>query len=303
MKFLKRKLLSSTVVPLAIGITLVTGGCNAGAAEAGAAQLGAGVNPCAMGNPCVAANPCAAKNPCAANPCAANPCAANPCAPAAAAELSDAEAAATYERIADGLRAAYAKSDHPVAVTYFRWRRYNKAPYVSETHGGRYVNNFANDVAKAYGAFEKAGVMPEGSVLAKDSFRVPPKNPCAANPCAANPCAANPCAANPCAANPCAANPCAGKNPCAANPCAANPCAVNPCAAAGKEQPGPLFIMEKMQAGFSPETGDWRYTMIMPNGAVFGATKGKDAAKVQFCADCHGGSENDSMFFLPGQYR
>ena len=200
-------------------------------------------------NPC---NPCAA-NPCAANPCAANPCAANPCAPAAAAELSDAEAAATYERIADGMRAAYAKSDLPVAVTYFRWKRYNKAPYVSETHGGRYVNNFANDVAKAYGAFEKAGVMLEGSVLAKDSFRVPPTNPCAANPCAANP-----CAANPCAANPCAANPCAEKNPCAANPCAANPCAANPCAAAGKEQPGPLFIMEKMQAGFSPETGDWR---------------------------------------------
>jgi hypothetical protein len=61
--------------------------------------------------------------------------------------------------------------------------------------------------------------------------------------------------------------------------------------------------MEKMQAGFSPATGDWRYTMIMPNGAVFGATKGKDAAKVQFCADCHGGSENDSMFFLPEEYR
>ena len=242
-------------------------------------------NPCAA-NPC-AANPCAA-NPCAANPCAANPCAANPCAAAAAAELSDVEAAATYERIADGLRAAYATSDHPVAVTYFRWRRYNRAPYVSETHGGRYVNNFANDVAKAYGAFEKAGVMPEGSVLAKDSFRVPPTNPCAANPCAANPCATNPCAANPCAGS---------------NPCAANPCAANPCAAAGKEQPGPLFIMEKMQAGFSPETGDWRYTMIMPNGAVFGATKSKDAAKVQFCADCHGGSENDSMFFLPEEYR
>jgi hypothetical protein len=222
------------------------------------------------------ANPC---NPCAANPCAANPCAANPCAAAAAAELSDVEAAATYERIADGLRAAYAKSDHPVAVTYFRWRRYNKAPYVSETHGGRYVNNFANDVAKAYGAFEKAGVMPEGSVLAKDSFRVPPKNPCAANPCAVNPCAANPCAVNPCAANP--------------------------CAAAGKEQPGPLFIMEKMAAGFSPESGDWRYIMIMPDGAVFGTTKGKNADKVGFCAECHGlvGETQDSLYFLPEEYR
>ncbi|MFQ5745262.1 MAG: hypothetical protein ACE5HV_17025, partial [Acidobacteriota bacterium] len=68
-------------------------------------------------------------------------------------------------------------------------------------------------------------------------------------------------------------------------------------------QPGPLFLMEKMPAGFSPETGDWRYTMIMPNGSVFGATKGRNADKVQFCADCHGASDNDSMFFLPTEYR
>ena len=226
-------------------------------------------NPCAV-NPCTV-NPCAV-NPCAVNPCAVNPCAANPCAPAAAAELSDAEASATYGEVANELRAGYAKSDHPVAAMYFNWNRYNKVPYVSETHGGRYVNNFANDVAKAYGNFEKAGVMPEGSVLAKDSFRVPPTNPCAANPCAANPCAANPCAANPCDTQ-------------------------------GKVQPGPLFLMEKMEAGFNPETGDWRYNMIMPNGTVFGTTKGKDAAKVQFCADCHGGSENDSLFFLPEEHR
>jgi len=211
-------------------------------------------NPCTA-NPC-AANPCAA-NPCAANPCAANPCAANPCAPAPAAELSDAQAAAIYEDIAAELRAGYAKSDHPVTTAYFKWKRYNKTPYVSATHGGRYVNNFANDTAKAYGRFEKAGVMPAGSIVVKDSFRVAPANPCAANPCAAS----------------------------------------------GKAQPGPLFIMEKMQAGFSPETGDWRYTMIMPNGAVFGETKGRNADKVRFCAECHGGSEYDSLFFLPEEYR
>ena len=219
------------------------------------------------------ANPCAAKNVCAANPCAVNPCAANPCAPAAAAKLSDAEAAATYDNIAKGLRAGYAKSGHPVATAYFKWKRYNRVPYVSETHGGRYVNNYANGVARAYSKFDKAGVMPVGSVLAKDSFQVAPKNPCAA------------------------------KNPC--NPGAANPCAANPCAAKGGASAGPLFLMEKMNAGFSPKTGNWRYTMIMPNGAVFGTTKGKNADKVQFCAECHGSvaDEQDSLFFLPKAYR
>ncbi len=278
MKTLKRNLLFRQILPLAVGVTLAVG-----VPETGAAQAGAGTNPCAAANPC-AANPCAAKNPCAANPCAANPCAANPCASAPAAKLSDAEAAATYERIAKDLRVGYAKSDHPVATAYFTWKHYNKVPYVSETHGGRFVNNFANDVAQAYGKFEKAGVMPQGSVLAKDSFGAPPAKSGAANPCAAK--------------NPCAANPCAVKNPCAANPCAANPCA-----ASGKVRPGPLFIMEKMSAGFSPESGDWRYTMIMPDGSVFGATKGRNADKVQFCADCHGGADNDSMFFLPEEYR
>lgn len=262
-----RNPLFTQILLLAVGMTLTIG-----VPEIGVAQADAGKNPCVAANPC-AANPCAAKNPCAANPCAANPCAANPCAPAPAAQLSDAAAAATYKRIAKDLRAGYAKSDHPVATAYFKWKRYNKAPYVSETHGGRFVNNFANKVAKAYRKFEKAGVMPVGSVLAKDSFGVPPANPCAANPCAAK------------------------------NPCAANPCAANPCAASGKVQPGPLFIMEKMPAGFSPETGNWRYTMIMPNGGVFGATKGRNANKVQFCADCHGSADNDSMFFLPKEYR
>ncbi len=281
MTSLKARLLSSNVIPLAVGMVLAISGCDTGTAETAAAQTSAVVNPCAAkpcaalnpcaANPCAAAplipnpcaanpcaaNPCAGANPCAANPCAANPCAvvnpcaanpcaANPCAPAAAAELSGAEAATTYDKIAGGLRAGYAKSDHPVATAYFTWNRYNKVPYVSETHGGRHVNNFANDLAKAYGRFEKAGVMPEGSVLAKDSFRLTPQ---------------------------------------------------------GEAQPGPLFLMEKMAAGFSPDSADWRYTMIMPNGAVFGTTEGRDAAKVQFCADCHGGSENDSLFFLPEEQR
>ena len=62
--------------------------------------------------------------------------------------------------------------------------------------------------------------------------------------------------------------------------------------------------MEKMEAGFDPDTGDWRYTLIMPTGRVIGTTGGKGAAKVGFCADCHLGVEDqDSRFFLDEEYR
>ncbi len=37
--------------------------------------------------------------------------------------------------------------------------------------------------------------------------------------------------------------------------------------AAGKVKPGPLFIMEKRVAGVSPETDDWYYMAVAPNGA------------------------------------
>ena len=45
--------------------------------------------------------------------------------------------------------------------------------------------------------------------------------------------------------------------------------------------------MEKMAAGFNADSNDWRYTMIMPNGSIFGTTNGNNSSKVQFCIDCH----------------
>jgi hypothetical protein len=66
---------------------------------------------------------------------------------------------------------------------------------------------------------------------------------------------------------------------------------------------GPLFMMEKMQAGFDPENGDWRYTMIMPNGKLFGSTGGQGSASVKFCAECHLQAESrDFLFELPEEF-
>jgi hypothetical protein len=73
----------------------------------------------------------------------------------------------------------------------------------------------------------------------------------------------------------------------------------------GQAVPGPLFLMEKMAAGFNPQSGNWRYTMIMPDGTVYGTSQGKGSAKVQFCVECHAGvgEIQDHMFFLPKEYR
>jgi hypothetical protein len=164
------------------------------------------------------------------------------------AELSDADAENIYRRLSGPLKKGYRLSNHPVARAYQSWPRFNTVPYRSEAHGERFVNNYANGMGRAYGSFEKAGDMPVGSVVAKDSFAV---------------------------------------------------------TAAGDVTAGPLFIMEKMPQGFNEKSRDWRYTMIMPDGSVFGVTNGSDSRKVQFCITCHqrAGAENDHLYFLPDAYR
>ncbi len=162
--------------------------------------------------------------------------------------MTAAEAVTVYDCLINDLKAAYAKSDNDIALSYMGWPRYSKHAYQSGTHGNRYVQNYANAKARVYGAFEKAGIMPAGGAIAKDSFAVMPD---------------------------------------------------------GRVAVGPLFLMEKMDAGFNPGSDDWRYTMIMPNGSIFGATGGKGAAKMQFCAECHitVAPEVDSMMFMPDEYR
>ena len=164
------------------------------------------------------------------------------------AELADADALIIYDRIAEQMVANYRKSKNSYAEVYRTWRRYNTTPYLSATHGNRYVNNYANARAVAYEKAEQAGTLPEGSVLAKDSFEVTDR---------------------------------------------------------GDVLTGPLTLMEKMQLGFNPEGRDWRYTMIAPDGSLFGTTKGENSKRVEFCMDCHiaAGDDQDHLFFVRKQYR
>lgn len=67
---------------------------------------------------------------------------------------------------------------------------------------------------------------------------------------------------------------------------------------------GALFVMEKLSEGTRPETGDWRYVMIMPDGSYFGDGEGDNADAVAFCHDCHITEEaTDFLFFIPEKYR
>ena len=67
---------------------------------------------------------------------------------------------------------------------------------------------------------------------------------------------------------------------------------------------GPLFIMEKMPQGFSYVSGDWKYTMVKPNGRFFGETNGPGADRVEYCIGCHLARERyDHLYFIPKDYR
>jgi len=55
---------------------------------------------------------------------------------------------------------------------------------------------------------------------------------------------------------------------------------------------GPLFIMTKGEAGSAPETGDWVYAGVQPNGKPM-------KFKQSFCHDCHVAWEARDMMAYP----
>ncbi len=64
--------------------------------------------------------------------------------------------------------------------------------------------------------------------------------------------------------------------------------------------PGALFLMEKLESGGKPEYGDWRYVMVLPDGAVLGDSEGANAEAMLFCHGCHIAAQStDYLFLLP----
>ncbi len=160
--------------------------------------------------------------------------------------LSPEQATDVYNELKAQMRADYAISALPAARLYPGWQRVNRYPYRSDTHGSRYVNNFANPAAIRAG-YPDGSAMPAGAAIAKDSFTVKQD---------------------------------------------------------GGHYPGALFIMEKLESGLSPETGDWRYVMVLPDGSIFGDSRGDNAAATAFCAECHAQrADRDHLFGVPDAAR
>ena len=88
------------------------------------------------------------------------------------ASLSGPRAEEIYQAIRDRLGDDYAQSGDPIASQYAAWKRYNKTPYRSNSHGERFVNNYANDMAGDYIKYEKLDRLPSGAMIVKDSFTV-----------------------------------------------------------------------------------------------------------------------------------
>ncbi len=162
-------------------------------------------------------------------------------------QLDAEKAEKIYQSIAGELTTFYAMSREPAAGTYRNWQRYNSAPYLSATHGNRYVNNYADAKAKGYESMKPGIKMPTGAVFAKDSFTV---------------------------------------------------------TAEGEVFGAALFIMEKLAPGASPETADWRYVEILPDGSYSGDTIGDNAADMAYCHACHKiKAKYDYLYYVPKNYR
>lgn len=73
----------------------------------------------------------------------------------------------------------------------------------------------------------------------------------------------------------------------------------------GEVMTGPLFLMEKREAGFNAESNDWLFMMVQPSGAVVGMTNGVNSNAVRFCAACHNKAPKgqDNLYLLPEQVR
>ncbi len=53
---------------------------------------------------------------------------------------------------------------------------------------------------------------------------------------------------------------------------------------------GPIMMMEKMEKGFDPDHGDWRYVVVSSTGTVV------EDGRVESCAGCHDDAPHDHIF-------
>ncbi len=88
------------------------------------------------------------------------------------AEASTAELERLYDVVRDALARAYDAGGIDSVSGYQAWTRFNRVPYLSQVHGNHYLNNYGNELAGSYADYPDGLDMPEGAILAKDSFSI-----------------------------------------------------------------------------------------------------------------------------------
>lgn len=161
--------------------------------------------------------------------------------------LSKQQAQAVYGELKSRMADSYALSQLEEISDYQSWPRVNNSPYISATHGNRYVNNYINSEGATYASLQPGEKLPAGAMLLKDSFTVTNE---------------------------------------------------------GRTYPGALFGMEKLAEGTNPDTADWRYFMVIPDGSLFGDTTGANAHLMTYCHECHEAvADRDFTFYIPEDFR
>lgn len=150
------------------------------------------------------------------------------------AELTGEDAQALYDCLADDMLAGYATGDKrwipaELVADYRGWTPASSHPAAPGFHGERFLTTWVNGIgAPEYLKYEEErGPMPEGTLIAKESFTVTED---------------------------------------------------------GAATTGPLFLMQKVAEGASPETGDWYYMMVAPSGQP------QAVDVVTACSACHQGN-------------
>ena len=89
-------------------------------------------------------------------------------------DIAEDEVVALYDCISDKMIEGYTKGDNETAANYRNWTNSATRPAVQGAHQERFLQTFANDVAaEQYLKFAYEDVvMPTGSILAKESFRI-----------------------------------------------------------------------------------------------------------------------------------
>ncbi len=88
------------------------------------------------------------------------------------AELTKEQASKIYDKLKKRMAESYTLAGQSEIKDYQSWTKYNSSPFLSATHGQRFVNNYANKIGHDYGSLKKGQSLPKGTVLAKDSITI-----------------------------------------------------------------------------------------------------------------------------------